>query len=328
MNSSVKWAIIVFTLWGRIGTRNDTFCVHSLISMHVCTHMATAGVCVWFLFNLPMSLEMSSEEKSTGDVKTQQLASAQDSAQEAMNQFVLFFRFTGSFKALGFFEMTALMELSTKGIYMKFQWYMIFTRTEFELSCGETTAAPAGTSTDFSVKFEAWNEGMQAVAKKMRDGIDEFQKNANAEIDKVNEKIKQAAAALGEECDKIGMGEQDDYSEAATAERAKEKNTLDAEKAEAEAKEQQAIKDAEDAEAAEINAGRALPEKGGTWAPYSAAPVVDKWTAEAKAKGDAEVAAANTKGSAEEASAARTHLGTGQCSRCAVFQPTGGISAG
>ena len=63
-----------------------------------------AGVCFWFNFALPMSLEMSSEDKSTGDPEMQQLASVQCSAQTAMNQFVLFFRFSATFKAFGFFE--------------------------------------------------------------------------------------------------------------------------------------------------------------------------------------------------------------------------------
>ena len=42
-----------------------------------------------------------------------------------MNQFVLFFRFTGQFNALGFFKVSALMELSTSGIYLNFQWWMV-----------------------------------------------------------------------------------------------------------------------------------------------------------------------------------------------------------
>ena len=135
---------------------------------------ADDGVCLWFKFNLPLSVEMSNRRRLL-EATEEELESLQDSAQAAMNQFALFFRFTGSFKALGFFEITALMELSLKGIYIKFVWFMIFTRTTFELSCGETTAAPAGTGTDFRVRFEAYSEGLAAIGKKIMKGIDEFQ---------------------------------------------------------------------------------------------------------------------------------------------------------
>ena len=93
-----------------------------------------------------------------------------------MKKFELFFRFTGSLKALGFFEATVLMEMSLKGIYVRFVFFMVFTRANFELSCGQTSSAPAGTSTDFRVRFEAYSEGMAAIGKKILKGIDEFQK--------------------------------------------------------------------------------------------------------------------------------------------------------
>ena len=46
----------------------------------------------------------------------------------------------------------------------------------FELACGETKAAPAGSGTDFRVRFEAWTEGLASIGKKLEDGINEFEK--------------------------------------------------------------------------------------------------------------------------------------------------------
>merc|ERR1712224_690389 len=95
---------------------------------------------------------------------------------------------------------------SLKGMLIEFQYWMVFSRTDFSLSCGENTGSKPGSSTDFKVKFVMWTEGLANLGKKIEQGLDNLGKAANAAIDKANKAIKAAADKLGKTCNKIGMG--------------------------------------------------------------------------------------------------------------------------
>jgi hypothetical protein len=254
---------------------------------------ADDGVCFWFKFNVPLSLEYSSETDKGGGGDL-----AKKKADEAMKQFTLFFRFTGTMAALGFFKVSALMELSLKGMLISFQYWMVFSRASFMLSCGENQGAAPGASTDFRVQFEMWTEGLKDLGKKIHDGLDAFGKKANAAIDKANKSIKAAADKLAGQCRKLGMGKApSDYSPAAMAKRKtayqQAKQAADA----AKSKERAAEKDAASKQASYIDAKKFTVSPGtGT-----GAPVVDKWSAAANRAASAEQAKAN----AAKAEAAR-----------------------
>jgi hypothetical protein len=253
---------------------------------------ADDGICFWFKFSMPsgedVGMEISSEDNGNGGrrllglptARTTQL-SASDTIKEAMNKFVLFFRFTGEFTALGFFKVGALMELSLKGMLINFVHWMGFARVSFTVSCGENSGAAASSNTDFTVAFVMWTEGLQNIAKQITEGLTEFGKKANAAIDEANASIKKAADKLRETCDSIGMGEApSDYSPAATAERKAKAEAAQKEADEAEAESATQEKEAAEALAKKENAEKMTVSPGtGT-----AAPIVDKWTAQANAE--------------------------------------------